>query len=151
MAAMHWHRYSLFGAGAVCLVLLAPPGCGDKGGARSVNDADACPAVKVPEPCQQDSALCIPDLRAVRDRFPTCQTGQAWEPFLASCGDYDGVVYAGVDSATIFHFERTEGRLVGITNVGSTTLPPCESIIASFRPSTCDPREPCPTADGGGE
>lgn len=150
MVTMSRRRCSLR-ASAAWVALLTLAGCAERGGASPANDAAACPVVTVPEPCQQDSAFCISDLRAVRDRFLTCRTGNAWEPYLASCGAYDGVVYAGVDSATIYHFERTEGRLVGITNVGVTTLPPCESIVASFHPSTCDEREPCPAADGGGQ
>lgn len=142
-------RLGLGGRIASLAVLLAVVACADKQ-TTPAGVGGACPMATVPDPCAQDSALCVRDLRVVRDRFPTCRTGNGWEPYLTSCGEYDGVVYAGIDSAMIYHFERTQGRLAGVTNIGLTTLAPCQAFVPSFHPTECDTPDPCPLPDGGG-
>ena len=112
----------------------------------------SCPTVARPDPCADASnPVCIVDLRAARSRFPICRTGYAYLPFVVSCGRYDGVVAAGIDSATTYYFDRSDGHLVGVTNTGLTTLPPCGAFDPSFVPSDCDAPAACPADAGAGE
>ena len=120
----------------------------DQGGATD-SQGQACPVVTRPDPCTQANALCIRDLRTERSGFANCRTGYAWLPFVVSCGVYDGVVYAGIDSATTYYFDRSDGHLVGDTNTGVTTLAPCEAFDPSFIPPTCDAVDDCPPTDAG--
>lgn len=112
-------------------------------------ETQSCVAVTRPESCTAESPACILDLRAVRASFPTCRTGYAWLPFVVSCGGYDGVVYAGIDSATTYYFDHLDGHLVGFTNTGLTTLAPCGAFDPSFKPTACDRPDDCPPADAG--
>src|ERR1035437_1434001 len=121
----------------------------DQNGAAD-SQVQACPSITRPDPCTQANALCILDLRTERSSFANCRTGYAWLLFVASCGAYDGVVYAGIDSATTYYFDRSDGHIVGITNTGVTTLAPCQAFDPSFVPAMCDAVDACPpTADAG--
>ena len=130
-------------------MFVAVVGCGNRGTADQ--DASACPAITRPEPCTQDGGLCIRDLRTERAALPTCRTGYAWLPFLVACGVYDGVVHAGIDSATTYYFDRSDGHLVGHTNTGVTTLMPCGAFDPSFVPTECDMPDSCPPIDAGAD
>jgi hypothetical protein len=148
---------SVFGSGVVVAMLVAAASCSENGAARDDGtdavdgSAQSCPTVTRPAPCTQDSGLCILDLRGQRSEFLTCRTGYAWMPYLVSCGPYDGVVYAGVDSETTYYFDQADGHLVGVTNTGSTTLMPCGAFDPSFGPTRCDAVEACPPMDAGAD
>src|SRR6185295_7583586 len=117
------------------VVLLAVSACADKGAAAPAPDAGSCPMVNRRDPCPQDSPECVQDLRAERSRFATCRTLYAFRPYVVSCGAYDGVVAAGIDSATTYYFDHTDGHLVGLTNTGVTTLMPCGAFDPPFSPT----------------
>jgi hypothetical protein len=114
-------------------------------------EMQACIVATRPEPCDDMSAVCIVDLRAERSRFPACRTNYAQLPFVVSCGAYDGIVYAGIDSETTYYFDHFDGHLVGLTNIGQTTLVPCEAFDPSFSPATCDTPGECPSPDANAD
>jgi hypothetical protein len=123
----------------------------DSGQARDREAADkevqSCVAVPLPKPCAEGDAACIPDLSADRTGLPTCRTGYGWLPFVVSCGAYDGVVYGGIDSATTYYFDPSDGHPVGFTNTGLTTLMRCGAFDPSFEPTACDSPDKCLPGD----
>jgi len=112
-------------------------------------ETQSCVAVPLPKPCAKGDAACIPDLSADRTGFPTCRTGYGWLPFVVSCGAYDGVVYGGIDSATTYYFDHSDGHPVGFTNTGLTTLMRCGAFEPSFEPTACNSPENCLPGDAG--
>jgi hypothetical protein len=121
----------------------------DAGSNVSVDGSTPQPrCVSTSAPCSGKLAFCT--WAEIAPRIAACVMRPLTPYYAVRCGPYDGVVSQGTDSATYYYYDEA-GKLVGLNDVGLSTLG-CRSYDPSFTlPASCEIVTPQCSDDAGSE